>query len=72
MSSDLEFFLCPRNFVLSKENIHADKSVHAKTVSQGCMFSGDSAADCSTTVVQNLNVEEHKLWRGANPSWKNY
>lgn len=67
MSSDLEFFLNPRNYVLGKENILADKLIDAKTVSQGGMFSGDSAAANSTTVVQqNLNVEEHKVSLSAN------
>ncbi|XP_047940979.1 protein SHORTAGE IN CHIASMATA 1 [Salvia hispanica] len=60
MSSDLEFFRNPCNYVLGKEKIHADKLVHTKTVGLGCIFSGDSAGASSTTVVQNLNVEEHK------------
>ncbi|XP_042036481.1 protein SHORTAGE IN CHIASMATA 1-like isoform X2 [Salvia splendens] len=60
MTSDLEFFLNPRNYVLGKENIPADKPV-TKTLSQGCMFSGDSATASSTTFVQqSLNVEEHE------------
>ncbi|KAL1531425.1 protein SHORTAGE IN CHIASMATA 1-like isoform X2 [Salvia divinorum] len=61
MTSDLDFFLNPRNYVLGKENIPADKPVDTKTLSQGCMFSGDSAAASSTTLVQqSLNIEEHK------------
>ncbi|XP_042044906.1 protein SHORTAGE IN CHIASMATA 1-like, partial [Salvia splendens] len=60
MSSDLEFFRNPCNYVLGKEKIHADKLVHTKTVGQGCIFSSEAAGASSTTVEQNLNVEEHK------------
>lgn len=56
MSSDLEFFLNPRNYVLGRENIPTD----TKPGSQRLMFSGGSAAANSTTVVQQkLNVQVH-------------
>ena len=60
MSSDLEFFL------KIPVTLFPEKLVHAKTVNQGCMLSGDSAAAITTIVVQNLDVEEHKVSLSAN------
>lgn len=67
MSSDLEFFLNPRNFVMGKEKTPADKPVDTKTVSQGCIFAGDSAAASSTTVLQQkLSVKKHTVSMSTN------
>lgn len=67
MSSDLEFFLNPRNCVLGQERIPADKPVDTKTGSRGCMFNGDSAAASSTTTVHhNLNAKERTVSLSTN------
>lgn len=62
MSSDLDFFLNPRNYVIGRENIPADKSVDTKTACHALMPTVGSVAAYSTTVVQQKwNVKMRKV-----------
>ncbi|KAI3458156.1 hypothetical protein Pfo_014819 [Paulownia fortunei] len=79
MSSDLEFFLNPRNYVIGRESIPADKSVDTNTVCQVLMSTDDSAAANATTEVQQKwNVKMHQVQLSANILilidylWKNF
>ncbi|KAL8543957.1 hypothetical protein ACS0TY_004488 [Phlomoides rotata] len=79
MSSDLDFFLNPRNYVIGKENIPADKSVDTKTVCQLLVSTVGSVAANSTTVVQQKwNVKMRKVQLSDNILllidylWKNF
>lgn len=79
MSSDLEFFLNPRNYVIERENIPADKSVDTNTVPQVLMSTDDSAAaNASNVVQQKWNVKMHKVQLSPNILllldylWKNF
>ncbi|KAL3834438.1 hypothetical protein ACJIZ3_009174 [Penstemon smallii] len=60
MSSDLDFFLNPRNYITGREN--AGKSVNTKTMCQVLMTSDDSTDAKATTVVQQKwDVQLHQV-----------
>ncbi|KAL0304260.1 UNVERIFIED_CONTAM: protein SHORTAGE IN CHIASMATA 1 [Sesamum radiatum] len=61
MSSDLEFFLNPRNYVTGGGSIPADKSVHTNTASQVLKHTNDSAAPNANPAQQNWNVKIHQV-----------
>ncbi|XP_020549156.1 protein SHORTAGE IN CHIASMATA 1 [Sesamum indicum] len=59
MSSDLEFFLNPRNYVTGRGSIPADKSVHTNTACQVFMHISDSAA--AKPAQHNWSVKMHQV-----------
>ncbi|KAL0317780.1 UNVERIFIED_CONTAM: protein SHORTAGE IN CHIASMATA 1 [Sesamum angustifolium] len=61
MSSDLDFFLNPRNYVTGRGSIPADKSVHTNTACQVLMHTNDSAAANAIPAQQNWNVKMHQV-----------
>ncbi|KAL2527290.1 shortage in chiasmata 1 [Abeliophyllum distichum] len=61
MSSDLEFFLNPRNYAMGKESKPADKSVDIITTCP-VLFSNDAITTNACTVVQQQwNVRLHRV-----------
>ncbi|KAK4489550.1 hypothetical protein RD792_005359 [Penstemon davidsonii] len=60
MSSDLDFFLNPRNYITGRENMPAGKSVNTKTVCQVFMTSDDST-DAKAPVQQKWDVQLHQV-----------
>ncbi|PIN18275.1 hypothetical protein CDL12_09056 [Handroanthus impetiginosus] len=62
MSSDLDFFLNPRNYITQRESIPADKSFDSNSVGQVLMSCDDSAPANATTVFhQKWNIKIHQV-----------
>ncbi|KAL7107131.1 hypothetical protein ACP275_06G034600 [Erythranthe tilingii] len=57
MSSDLEFFLNPRNYAIERESITANKLVDTNTVCQVLPTDDSAAANGTTELQQKLNVK---------------
>ncbi|PIN17143.1 hypothetical protein CDL12_10201 [Handroanthus impetiginosus] len=62
MSSDLDFFLNPRNYITQRESIPADKSIDTNSVGQVLMSCDDSApANATTEFHQKWNIKIHQV-----------
>ncbi|XP_051142627.1 protein SHORTAGE IN CHIASMATA 1 [Andrographis paniculata] len=79
MSSDLEFFMNPRNYLAGTESKHVDKTVNSDTVCQVPVSINDSAAPvASRGDQQKLTVRVHQIWlsdvilRLIDCLWKNF
>ncbi|CAA0834378.1 shortage in chiasmata 1 [Striga hermonthica] len=60
MSSDLDFFLNPLNYVKGRESIPANKSFDTNTECQVVSVNDSAAATITTEVQQNGNVKIHQ------------